>query len=117
MTLEFSERPVAPDIVVFELKGRMHSGNRLSDAEYAARKVISDGNRKLVLDISGVGYMDSAALGMLVLVTSEISRQGGKAYVAGANPRVSEIFKICQAQVVLNLQDNLDSALKAFAAA
>jgi anti-anti-sigma factor len=116
MSVEFSERLVAPDIVVFEMRGRLNSGNRLGDVEYAARKIVSAGNRKLVLDISAIDYLDSAALGMLVFITSEIAREGGKAYVAGASPRVSEIFKICQAQVVLNLQESLDSALKAFGA-
>ena len=117
MALEFTERSVAPDVVVLEMKGRLNSGNRLSDAEYAARKIISAGTKKLVVDISGVEYLDSAALGMLVAVTGEIAENGGLAYVAGPTPRVSEIFRICQVQVVLNIKDTLETALSDFAAA
>ena len=115
--LDFSDRTVPPDIVVFELKGRMNSGTRLLDAEYAAKKLMSAGHKKLVVDITGIEYMDSAALGLLVLMTGMTAKEGGTAYVAGATPRVSEIFKISHAHMVLNLQDSLESALRAFEAA
>jgi anti-sigma B factor antagonist len=117
MLLEFSERSAAPDIVVFSLKGRLSSGNRLGDAEFAAKKIIGAGNKKLLIDITGVDYLDSAALGMLIFITGEISRGGGTAYVAGANQRVSDIFKICHAETVLHLHPSVESALQAFGAA
>jgi anti-sigma B factor antagonist len=117
MLIEFTERSVSPDIVVFEMKGRLTSGNRLGDAEYAAQKIISSGSKKMVVDITGVDYLDSAALGMLIFITGEMTRGGGTVYVAGPKPRVSEIFKICQAHTVLHLHASLDGALQAFGAA
>ena len=117
MAIDYTERSVTPDTVVLELKGRLTAGNRLSDVEYAAKKIIGAGNKKLVVDISGVEYLDSAALGMLVAVTGEIAENGGLAYVAGPTPRVSEIFRICQVQVVLNIKDTLETALSDFGAA
>jgi anti-sigma B factor antagonist len=117
MPLEFAQRPVDPDIVVFELKGRLTSGNRLSDAEYEAKKILAAGSKKLVLDITGVEYLDSAAVGMLVFISGEAGRSGASACVAGPNPRVSEILRICQVGAVITIQQSLDSALKSFGAA
>jgi anti-sigma B factor antagonist len=117
MMLEFSDRTVAPDIAVFEMKGRFHSGGRLSDAEFAVKKLMSAGHKKLVIDITGIDYMDSAALGMLVFITGTTAKEGGTVYVAGANPRIREILEMSHAHLVLNLKESLESALKEFGAA
>lgn len=117
MALEFTQRAVDPDIVVLELKGRLTSGNRLSDAEYEAKKILAGGTKKLVLDLTGVDYLDSAAVGMLVFVSGEAGRTGTAACVAGPNPRVAEILRICQVGAVINIQESLDGALKAYGAA
>lgn len=117
MPLEFAQRSVDPDIMVLELKGRLTSGNRLSDAEYEAKKMLGAGAKKLVLDITGVEYLDSAAVGMLVFISGEAGRSGASACVAGPNPRITEILRICQVGAVVTIQESLESALKAYGAA
>lgn len=116
MTLQFSEKAIAPDITVLELQGRMHLGNRLSDAEWAARQIVNSGKRKLILDLTGVDYIDSAALGMLVFVTGEMSRQDGKTVLVGANQRVSDVITLAHVDQILTLAPDLDSAKTMLAA-
>lgn len=113
--LEFKTQLIEPDITVLKLTGRMHLGNRLSDAESAAANIIAEGKRKLVLDITGVDYIDSAALGMLLITTGNMKKAGGQAILAGATQRVLDIVKMTHTGEVLNLQDSMDAAVKAFA--
>ena len=113
--LEFQTQLIDPDITVLKLTGRMHLGNRLSDAESAAANIIAEGKRKLVLDITGVDYIDSAALGMLLITTGNMRQAGGQVILAGAAQRVLDIVKETRTGEVLNLQESVDAAVKAFA--
>lgn len=110
MTLQFVEKTVEPDITVLELQGRMHLGNRLSDAEWAARQIVNSGRRKLVLDLSGVEYIDSAALGMLVFVTGEMARKDGKTVLTGANQRVTDVITLAHVDQILTLAPDIEAA-------
>jgi anti-sigma B factor antagonist len=116
MILDFEERAIEPDITVLELKGRMHLGNRLSDAEWAAKQILAAGKRKLILDITGVDSIDSAALGMLLLITGDMNGLGGSVIVAGANARAINLFQMTHVENVLRLQPSLDAAVQAFSA-
>jgi len=93
----------------------MHLGNRLSDAERAATTVITEGRKKLILDIAGVDYIDSAALGMLLVTSGNMQKVGGEVILAGATPRVLELIKITHTGEVLRLQDTVEAAILAFA--
>lgn len=97
----------------FVIKGRMHLGNALSDAEYAAKGLMDSGVRKLLIDLTETETVDSAALGMLIVTCSRMAEVGGKAAVFGVNPRVQNVFDITHAGKVLSLHATLDAALLA----
>ncbi|MBY0505476.1 MAG: STAS domain-containing protein [Bryobacteraceae bacterium] len=113
--LEFQTQTIEPDITVLKFTGRMHLGNRLSDAERAAGNLIAEGKRKLVLDMAGVDYIDSAALGMLLVTTGNMEKAGGKVVLAGAVTRVLDIIRITHTGDVLKLHDSVEAAAKALA--
>ena len=50
--------------------------------------------RHLVLDLTGVSFMDSSAIGLVIGRYKALSRRGGRVSVAGATPRVDRIFEM-----------------------
>jgi len=55
----------------------------------AYRQALSDSAlRSLTLEFSGVEYMDSSALGMLLLLKAEVEKQGATVILAGCKPFV-----------------------------
>lgn len=48
--------------------------------------------RSLTLDFSGVDYMDSSALGMLLLLKAEVEKQGVAVILAGCQPFVLRVL-------------------------
>jgi anti-sigma B factor antagonist len=66
-----------------------------------------------ILDMSGVPYMDSAGLG--VLVNSHVSHQqhGRRLILAGVNERVQELFRLTKVDTVLELVPDLEAAYRA----
>jgi anti-sigma B factor antagonist len=73
-------------------------------------RVIDDGAGAVVLDLSGVGFMDSSALGVLV---GFHRRLGSRLVVAGPRPVVQRLFEITNFTTVLRLTDSVATALTA----
>ncbi|HEY3441914.1 MAG TPA: STAS domain-containing protein [Paludibaculum sp.] len=97
----------------FIIKGRMHLGNALSDAEYEAKGLLDAGVRKLLIDLTETETIDSAALGMLIVTCSRMSAVGGKSALFGVNPRVQNVFNITHANKMLSIHETMDAALLA----
>ena len=80
-----------------------------SDALRAAMdRVIDKGATAIVLDLSDVSFVDSTALGVLVLFHR---RLGQRLMIAAAQPAVLRLFEITKFDSVLRLTDSVTTAL------
>lgn len=64
------------------------------DLREAFEAALSSGVTNVVLDMSGVSYADSSALALIVWLDRQLSDQGGKIILSGANRDVSRILEI-----------------------
>ncbi|HTW44275.1 MAG TPA: STAS domain-containing protein [Acidobacteriaceae bacterium] len=64
----------------------------------------------LIFDLSGVPYMDSAGLGVIVNCHVSACRRGGKVVVAGVSPRILDLFKITRVDNVLTMAPTVEAA-------
>ena len=112
--LSIEQIPMDSGVTRFVIKGRMHLGNALSDAEYAAKALIDSGTRKLLIDLTEAETIDSAALGMLIITCSRMSQVGGKCTLCGLNPRIQNVFSITRADKMLSIHATAEAALAAF---
>jgi anti-sigma B factor antagonist len=78
----------------------------------AALKLMSQGARNLVMDVSDTEYLDSAGLGMMVGLLKRVKERGGAMAVAGAKGRVKYVFEITHLDLVLTLSEDVRAALK-----
>lgn len=112
--MELSERR-AGRVVVLAPAGRIDMGTadqlreRLIPMVTAAAKA----GEAVVLDFSGVDYISSAGLRVLMLAAKEARASGGKIAVAALQPLVNEIFQISRFDKVLPCHAGLDEALAA----
>ncbi len=65
----------------------------------------------LIFDLSGVSFIDSAGLGVILGRYKKVSAAGGKVYLAGAGPQVKKILELSG---LLNLMDNYPSLDEVF---
>src|ERR1700720_4043105 len=98
MVLDVQVRRIDPGITMFELKGRLTLGNRLTEVEHAVRKEIAEGCRKLVIDLGQLEHLDSAGVGMLVMCAGQMEQAGGTLRVAGAHPRGKQVFSVTRSE-------------------
>ena len=73
--MEIAERKVS-DVTILDLSGKMTLGEGDEMLKQAINNLLAAGNKKLVLNLEGVPYIDSAGLGEVVRTHTTVSRQG-----------------------------------------
>lgn len=68
---------------------------------------------KLVIDLSGVGYMDSSGVATLVEALQAQRQRQAALVLCGLQPRVKGIFEIARLDAVFKIVDTLEAAQKA----
>jgi anti-anti-sigma factor len=115
MAVQYEIREVDSGITVASLTGQLNLGSRLMDFEQAIKQRIYDGSRKMVLDLTGLTYIDSAGLGMVATCAGVMSKAGGKLVVVSAGGKINQMFAITRLDRVIGVLPKLDRALQEFA--
>jgi anti-sigma B factor antagonist len=110
LTNTFKTRSVEPDITVVELSGKLHLGNTLSDIEAGIKKMIGEGCRKMVIDLTELGFIDSAAIGMLIGCNGAMEQAGGALRIAGAHGTVAKVFEVVHMSRIVGLDPDVATA-------
>jgi anti-sigma B factor antagonist len=116
MILDLSTQHVDPDITVFELRGRLTLGNRLTEIEHTIKNAIQSGCAKLVLDLSRLDFIDSAGVGTLVMCAAAMEQSGGRMCVATGNSRIVHVFEVTHLERVVALHADAESACQSLGA-
>lgn len=101
------------DVVVVTLSGSMTQGTSLRTADAQVQNVLSNGARKLVMDLTQVDYSDSAGLGFLVHTYGLLNSQGGSLRVCGLSPRVRSLLAMTKTDSVLPVDPTREESLQA----
>src|SRR5271163_2003372 len=67
----------------------------------------------LLLDFSGVNYIDSSGLATLIEYFQSVQGYGGKLALASLSPRVKNVFEIVRLEQIFTLYPDVPSALAA----
>ena len=68
-----------------------------------------------ILDLTKVGYVGSAVLGLMVNIRQHVKTAGGKLVICGMSPRLSEIFKACSMERLFVIVKSRAEAVKKLA--
>jgi anti-sigma B factor antagonist len=88
----------------------------LSDFSSAVISLIASGERKLLIDLSSVGYVDSATIGCLMDLYRQAAAAGGTLKLAGVQKRVETMLTMTGAQNFIEVHPDETSAVKSFGA-
>jgi anti-anti-sigma factor len=88
----------------------------LNEFSSAVTGLISAGTRKVVIDLSGVGYIDSATIGCLMDLYRQANAAGGALKLAGVQKRVETMLTMTGAQNFIEVHPDEPSAVKSFGA-
>jgi anti-anti-sigma factor len=86
----------------------------LSDFAGSVASLLSAGDRKVIIDLGGVNYIDSASIGCLMDLYRQASAAGGKLKLAGVQKRVETMLTMTGAQNFLEIHPDEASAVRSF---
>ena len=88
----------------------------LSEFSSTITSLIGAGERKVLVDLSTVTYVDSATIGCLMDLYRQANAAGGTLKLAGVQKRVETMLTMTGAQNFLEIHADEPSALKSFGA-
>ena len=112
MNLKIETR-VADGVTIVSCSGRIMFGDEANALRDALKKVLSS-TRYVVLDFSGVTYIDSGGLGTLVGVYSSARSGGADIKLTGLGPRLRDVLQITKLATVFEVYDTDQQAIAAF---
>ena len=113
MLLQTSFRLVSADTAVITLTGALTLGTSLKTADMQIHTAIEKGAHWLVLEMSGVPYLDSAGLGALVHAAGLAQERGGTLRLAGVTEKVASLLRLTRVDTLLPIDADETSALAA----
>jgi anti-sigma B factor antagonist len=101
-------------VSVLNLSGRLTLGEATEKLRNAIAHEIEAGRKNILLQMSGVNYIDSAGLGALVASRTTASRHGGSLKLAGLSGRVTDLMHLTKLHTVFDIFENESLAVLSF---
>ena len=113
--MQIEERAVG-DVVVLDLKGKITLGEGDELLKDKVNSLVNQGHRKIVLNLAGVPYVDSAGLGEIVRTYTTVSRQGGSMKLLNLTKRITDLLAFTKLLTVFETFDVESDAVRSFSA-
>jgi len=92
--LEFSTESRDGQTRVYRLTGDLHGTREAYALQEQVRQAAAAGVKKVVLDLAGVGRIDSSGVGVLVAAMWSVSHAGGGLVLSALPPRIERVLGI-----------------------
>jgi anti-sigma B factor antagonist len=102
------------DVTVVDAVGRITLGDGASTFRDTVRDLASKGNKKLLLNLAEISYIDSSGIGELVSGFTTVTNQGGQVKLLGLTKRVKDLLQITKLYTVFEVFDDEASAVRSF---
>ena len=112
--MQIDQRAVG-DVMVLDLKGRVTMGEGDELLKDKVNSLVNQGQKKIVLNLAEVPYIDSAGLGEIVRTYTTVSRQGGSLKLLNLTKRITDLLSITKLLTVFETYDNEADAVRSFA--
>ncbi|MGC4893670.1 STAS domain-containing protein [Micromonospora sp. DT31] len=108
MGLLLSVRP-GRGCTVLEVRGELDMATSPQLRE-GLQRLVDAGDRQVVVDLAGVGFMDSSGLGALVLMFKALREVGGRLCLAAVQPAVRTVLTVTSVDRVIPVYDGVRAA-------
>ncbi len=110
---EFSvSRRSSGEVQIVSLTGDVDLGSA-DDFEQAVDEVSDEGSGPVVIDLSGVPFMDSIGLRLLIRARRRLEREERRLVIVAGQRPVRSVFELTRTDRQLDIVDTLDDALRA----
>jgi len=102
------------DVNVIDVAGRITLGEGASTLRESLRDLLTKGNKRILLNLGDVSYIDSSGIGELVSGFTSVANQGGTLKLLGLTKRVKDLLQITKLYTVFEVFDDEAAAVRSF---
>jgi anti-sigma B factor antagonist len=111
--MSFSQTKDASGVAVLQVEGQLIVGNR-QELKELVQTALDQGERRLLIDFSRTGYIDSSGLGALVSISKKIREAGGELRLSGLNEDLRSLFELTKLDTLFAIAETPQQALASF---
>jgi anti-sigma B factor antagonist len=101
-------------VTVLDLSGRITLGEGSVQLRDAIRDLIGKGQKKILLDLGDVNYIDSSGLGEMVSAYTTAKNQGAAVKLLKLTKKVHDLLQLTKLYTVFDIYDDEASAISSF---
>jgi anti-sigma B factor antagonist len=101
-------------VAVVDMSGRITLGEGSVVLRDTIRDLVGKGNKKILLNLGDVTYIDSSGIGELVSAFTAVRREGGELKLLHLTKKVHDLLQITKLYTVFEIKDDEAAAIKAF---
>ena len=113
MSMKATNRQV-DGIAVVDMSGRITLGEGSVVLRDTIRDLVGKGQKKILLNLGDVTYIDSSGIGELVSAFTAVRREGGELKLLNLTKKVHDLLQITKLYTVFDVHNDEDSALNSF---
>ena len=114
MSMKASNRQVN-GVTVVDMSGRITLGEGSVILRDTIRDLVGKGQKKILLNLGDVTYIDSSGIGELVSAFTAVRREGGELKLLNLTKKVHDLLQITKLYTVFDIKDDEATAVKSFA--
>jgi anti-sigma B factor antagonist len=111
--MDIAER-AANGVTVLDITGKIVLGEGDVAIKERIKDLLADGQRKILLNLGSVSYIDSAGLGTLISSYATVKREGGTMKLVNLTKRVQDLLAITKLITVFETFDDEREAIASF---
>ena len=101
-------------VVVVDISGRITLGEGCTQLRELIRDQLAKGNKRILLNLADVSYIDSSGIGELVSAYTAVSNQGGQLKLLNLTKKVHDLLQITKLYTVFDIHDDEAKAIASF---
>lgn len=102
------------DVMIVRLHGDIRLGVGDEALKFAVHRVLDSGHKKIVLNMEGVPYIDSAGIGEVSRSHTTVARAGGELKLACLSKRVDDLLDITKQHTIFDVYDSEPEAVRSY---
>lgn len=114
MSMKASNRQV-DGVTVVDMSGRITLGEGSVVLRDTIRDLVGKGQKKILLNLGDVTYIDSSGIGELVSAFTAVRREGGELKLLKLTKKVHDLLQITKLYTVFDIKDDETVAIQSFA--
>ena len=113
MSMKASTRQV-DGVTIVDLSGRITLGEGSVVLRDTIKDLLGKGQKKILLNLGDVSYIDSSGIGELVSAFTSVRNQGGELKLLHLTKKVHDLLQITKVYTVFDIKDDEAAAITAF---